>query len=261
VGQLSTDFRELQEEVSTLKMQIAQKQSDPVVEQLSADFRELQKEVSTLKERIPEMQSTITRSNNQLSYLSSVVRPLSQQPSVGSLDSQIILEFPEIFAEFRGKRFSLLLRKSRDGYSNSEFHRRCDGHANTLIVYLDTNGNIFGAFTPVEWESPTNAKYKADDSLKSFIFTLKNPHNIPARKWKLLAEMKQYAIMCGSGYGPCFGYDGPGKVVYEDCNGIITGYTSPDDIPTDDTEQDKRGILTGSKYFGVKEMEIFEITA
>jgi hypothetical protein len=52
-------------------------------------------------------------------------------------------------------------------------------------VILDTIGNIFGGFAPVEWESRLwNAKYgKADDSLKSFVFTLKNPHNIPARKF------------------------------------------------------------------------------
>jgi hypothetical protein len=47
-------------------------------------------------------------------------------------------------------------------------------------VILETEGNIFGDFTPVKWESPRNGKFKADDSLKSFLFTLKNPPNIPA---------------------------------------------------------------------------------
>jgi hypothetical protein len=94
-------------------------------------------------------------------------------------DSQIISDFPAIFAEFRKKRFSLLWRGSRDGFKAQEFHRRCDGHANTLTVILDTEGNIFGGFTPVEWESRTSSPWcKADDSLRSFVFTLKNPHNI-----------------------------------------------------------------------------------
>jgi hypothetical protein len=94
--------------------------------------------------------------------------------------SQIIVGFPEIFNEFWGKRFSLLYLGSRDGFKNEEFHRRCDGHANTLTVILDTKGNIFGGFTPVEWESRVhNGKYgeednrfKADESEKSFIFIL-----------------------------------------------------------------------------------------
>jgi hypothetical protein len=53
---------------------------------------------------------------------------------------------------------------------------------------LDTNGNIFGGFTPVKWDSYTG--HKADPSLKSFLFTLKNPHNFPARRFALKAEKK-----------------------------------------------------------------------
>jgi hypothetical protein len=40
-----------------------------------------------------------------------------------------------------GRRFSLLWRVSRDGFKVSEFHRRCDGHPNTLVVSLGWNGN------------------------------------------------------------------------------------------------------------------------
>jgi hypothetical protein len=71
-------------------------------------------------------------------------------PEAPPLDSQIISGFPEIFAEFRGKRVNILWRGSRDGFKAQEFHRRCDAHANTLTVILDTEGNIFGGFTPLE---------------------------------------------------------------------------------------------------------------
>jgi hypothetical protein len=138
--------------------------------------------------------------------------PQPPVPSAPPLDSQIISDFPEIFAEFRGKRFSLLWRGSRDGFGAQKFHRRCDGHANTLTVILDTEGNIFGGFTPVEWESRVwngrrqeeDNTRKADESLKSFVFTLKNPHNLPARRFALKAEEKQCAIWCDSGWGRCF---------------------------------------------------------
>jgi hypothetical protein len=46
--------------------------------------------------------------------------------------SLIDSDFLEIFAEFDGKHLELLWRGSRDGFSASEFHGRCDGHANTL---------------------------------------------------------------------------------------------------------------------------------
>jgi hypothetical protein len=82
------------------------------------------------------------------------------------LDSLIIADFPEIFAELRGKHFEVLWRGSRDGFGAKEFHERCDGHANTLTVILDTKGNIFGGFTPLEWDSKSYDT--ADDSLKSY---------------------------------------------------------------------------------------------
>jgi hypothetical protein len=64
---------------------------------------------------------------------------------------------------------------------------------------LDRNGNIFGGFTPVEWESLNFLDGdKADPSLKSFLFALNNPQNVPARKFALKAEKKKQAIHCFS---------------------------------------------------------------
>jgi hypothetical protein len=62
---------------------------------------------------------------------------------------------------------------------------------------LDTNGIIFGGFTPVEWDSE-EIWGKADPSQKSFLFTLKNPHNFWARRFALKAEKKDKAIHCWS---------------------------------------------------------------
>jgi hypothetical protein len=59
------------------------------------------------------------------SLVTQIVEPVSQQLSV---------------------EFSELWRGSCDGFNAKEFHRRCDGHANTLTVILDTEGTIFGGF-------------------------------------------------------------------------------------------------------------------
>jgi hypothetical protein len=37
-----------------------------------------------------------------------------------------------MFEEFRAKRFNLLWRGGRDGFTAQEVHLRCDGRANTL---------------------------------------------------------------------------------------------------------------------------------
>jgi hypothetical protein len=170
--------------------------------------------------------------------------------------SLIVADFPALFAEFRGKRFTLLWRGGRDGFRVRDFHVRCDGHANTLTFIEDTEGNIFGGLTPVKWESG-HYLFKADPSLKSFLFTLKNPHNIPARKFALKAERKEKAIFCSSSCGPLFCDIG----VDNNSNANTRSYT--DRFGTsyaNDTGLDENTFFTGSPRFTVKEIEVFEIT-
>jgi hypothetical protein len=146
------------------------------------------------------------------------------------VDSLIIGGLPPLFEEFVRKRFNLLWRGSRDGFTAKQFHRRCDGRANTLTLIADTDGNVFGGFTPVEWESrkwngkggEENNLFKCDNSLRSSLFTRRNPHGVPPRKFAPKEEMKQYAIVCNSALGPVFG---GGIVVSDNCNANIYSHT------------------------------------
>jgi hypothetical protein len=125
-------------------------------------------------------------------------------------------------------------------------------------VILDTNGNIFGGFTPLEWESRRG--WKADDSRKSFLFTLKNPHNIPARRFALKVEEKDQAIYCDSEYGPGFGY--PRDIsVNNNCNANTSSWTCLRGSYTNDTGLAAGIVFTGSENFQVTEIEVFEFTA
>jgi hypothetical protein len=83
----------------------------------------------------------------------------------------IVGEYPPLFEKFRAKLFKVLWRGSRDGFTAQEFHRRCDGRAKTLTLIADTNGNLFGGFRAVEWDSDASGKYKGDDSLRMRLFT------------------------------------------------------------------------------------------
>jgi hypothetical protein len=123
------------------------------------------------------------------------------------LDSLIVSEYPPLFEAFRMKRWAVLWRVSCDGFTTREFHRRCDGHANTLTIILDTDGNVFGDFTPVKWELRTGYPWsKGDDSLQSFLFTLRNPYGVPPRKFALNKERKEYAIYYRDDLCAVFGY-------------------------------------------------------
>jgi archaellum component FlaC len=153
-------------------------------------------EVKILAEGAKQKAESMEAQLGRVARLEGEVSALSTRFSVlapSRWNSAIVPDFPKLFDEFREQTFSLLWRGSRDGFGKDDFHRRCDRHPNTLTVILDTNGNIFGGFTPVEWEARNwNEKYenenncwKADPNLKSFLFTLKNPHNVPARKFAL----------------------------------------------------------------------------
>jgi hypothetical protein len=158
-------------------------------------------------------------------------------------------------AEFRGKRFTLLWRGSRDGFLAKDFHSRCDGHANTLTFIEDTEGNIFGGFTPVEWES--RCGYKADPSLNSFLFSLRNPHNFSPRKFALKAERTDEAVWCYSSFGPVFGND---LAVSESCNTRADSNSCLFGLSyANDTGLESKTVFTGSGKFTVKEIEVFQI--
>jgi hypothetical protein len=241
---LSTDFGRLAGEVSALRSAAAGTQS------LSGGGSALQTQTAAMRSTPPSV------ANHPVPPLRSRIRSSLQKPSL-PFNSRIISDFPEIFAEFRGMRFELLWRGSRDGFGAQEFHRRCDGRANTLTVILDKKGNVFGGFTPVEWESRKSNWLKADASQESFVFTLKNPHNVPARRFPLKAEKKQRAIYCDSRWGPRF--EG-GIAASNNCNANTDSYTDCfGSNYTNDTGLAHQTFFTGSEHFRVKEIEVFEI--
>jgi hypothetical protein len=111
-----------------------------------------------------------------------------------AMDSVIISGgLPSIFDEFAHCGFDLLWRGSDHGFGPEVFHQRCDGHPNTLTIIRDTDGSVFGRFTPVKWESRVwnhgmwerNNCPKMDTTGRTFIFPIVNPHGIPLRRFRL----------------------------------------------------------------------------
>jgi hypothetical protein len=101
----------------------------------------------------------------------------------------------------------------------------------------------------VKWDSTSYTK--ADPSLKSFVFTLKNPHNFPARKFALRAEKKDEAIICSASAGPSFLDISVGF----DSSTVFFGSSY-----ANDTGRPGSTFFTGSYEYSSKEIEVFEIT-
>jgi hypothetical protein len=107
------------------------------------------------------------------------------------LDSRIISHFPPLFEEFYSRQIQLLWRGSRDGFDSKTFHSRCDNHRNTLTMIRDERGFVFGCFTSAMWQSE-------DSSLQGggtdFLFTLNNPHKIPASRYPVSSRSDNYLL-------------------------------------------------------------------
>jgi hypothetical protein len=106
--------------------------------------------------------------------------------------SLILPTIPLCLRDLPGKRWTLLYRGSRDGFQGSTFHEKCDGKSNTLTVIETTKGFVFGGFTPVAWDSSDG--YRADNSQKIFLFTVKNPRGSDGRKFVMASSAN--AIRC-----------------------------------------------------------------
>jgi hypothetical protein len=170
------------------------------------------------------------------------------------IDSKIISRLPKVFTVFRHKTFRLLYRGSRDGFQATAFHSRCDGHRNTVSFIISKNDSIFGGYTPLAWSS--SGGWASDASLQSFVFTIKNPHNLPAQIFKQKKE--EYAIYDVSTHGPTFGSNHDFRV-FDPFESATRNYSDLGNTYTNDTGIGANKVLTGESSFGIKEIEVFEV--
>ena len=83
-----------------------------------------------------------------------------------------------------------------DGDGPINFHTKCDGISNTLILIKSAGNRRFGGFASQTWESSSN-EYNKDD-INSFLFSLD--------KQKIYCYKKDgKALRCHKDNGPCFG--------------------------------------------------------
>jgi hypothetical protein len=121
---------------------------------------------------------------------------------------------------------------------------------------MSDNGSIFGGYTPFAWSSSSRG-YVPDSSLQSFIFTIKNPHNLSPRTFALSSA--NCAIRNESNYGPTFG-GGHDFYVCDKCQTIQGSYTSFGHSYTNNTGISGQSVFTGGYKFLVKNVEVFEVT-
>jgi hypothetical protein len=180
--------------------------------------------------------------------------------------SLIVPEFLAPLAEFRGKRFTLLWRGSRDGFRARDFHRRCDGRANTLMFIEDTEGTIFGGFTAGRGCLKGGLAIMSDSGgatarewqfcpLNSFLFGLKNPQNCPGWGCVPNAKGQHEAFRCYCSWSPELSDDCKAKTNRIKFQGLVVA--QGDALYVRPLEP---RMFCGQKVFKAKGIEVFEIT-
>ncbi|CAB4377937.1 unnamed protein product [Rhizophagus irregularis] len=99
--------------------------------------------------------------------------------------------------------FNLISRASRDGYTNTAFHEKCDNKGATIVVIKIANSEkIVGGYNPLFWDSSNTFKSTYDSFL--FSFTNKDNH----KSAKLLFSLLNKDNLQSANYGPAFGGGG-----------------------------------------------------
>jgi hypothetical protein len=99
---------------------------------------------------------------------------------------------------------------------------------------------------------------KADESGRSFLFTLRNPYALSPKRFPLYRDARKQAVSCSRRRGPMFGADD--LLVDTRCNENTTSRTRGlGNCYSNSTGRSGMTFFTGMAYFTVREIEVFEV--
>ena len=149
----------------------------------------------------------------------------------------------------------LIFRGTRDGMNAKSFHNKYDNKGETITLYQNDKGNIFGGYASIPWTSNTGSYFSAPNS---FIFTLTNIYNTNPIKFPNKNDGKE--VCHNLNYGPLFG---------EGCDILISSdFLNGDNYSTFpssyvDSLGKGKSIFTGdinnNKNIKFKEVEVFKL--
>lgn len=145
---------------------------------------------------LDEHKAEVNEVNNQLAKIFKIIEEFNNK-----INGSTILDPTQkgILLKWYPGNWRLLYKASRDGFSASQFHSKCDDKGPTIVVVRCTRGYIFGGYTQTSWSSVTGYIRS-----RSSLFTLRNQHNYPPTMLPVNTAMSD-AIYCSSTCGPTFG--------------------------------------------------------
>ena len=132
---------------------------------------------------------------------------------------------------------------TRDGYDCSDFHRCCDNKGETLLLIQTDKNYKIGAYTPLNWVTPSSGEVNNPNDNKTFLFSLN--------------QMVKYSKIPGNNntarsqkeFGPLLG-NGTDLGIKKD---MRTGWSNNGSFLKN------REITNGESDFKISEIEIFQV--
>lgn len=231
------EIDELKKEIKNLK--IINENYKKEIEKNNKKFENFEKIISDLKNEINVLYKGFEINPDILEkFKNTEISHIIRFNELGLIDKGIEKKFHK-----KIKKYELLFRAYKDGFTASSFHQKCDGKNFTVTFVLTKNGRRFGGFTDQAWDQ--NDDYKKGSN--GFIFSLDN-NEIYFNK------DSNYNIYGSSGYGPAFG-GGHDFYINDSCNTNNCGENSNHSYNTNE----KTYALSGSSSFQVDDYEVYQI--
>ena len=225
------------------------------------------KKIQNDEEKYYTLVNKITALNNRVSYLEkenldlkarlSVLEKFLQPKIIDQVKlkekilSDIITDIKELdvinkklLRQNKRTVYTLIYKATRDGDKAENFHMMCDTYQNTVILIKTSKGRIFGGFTHENWEGEDINKIDN----RAFLFSVD-------RQKVYNVQKNEEAIGCYKLNGPDF--CGWQIVVHDNFLSNKQCYTGEKGVNFD-TQEDYE-INGGEKYFGIQELEVFQV--
>ena len=226
--------------------------------------KELLLKISELEKRNQELEEELTKCKKEEEKEEEEEKEDENEVRIfKNLDSVLIENFEEFYLLYKRLKqngkindFKLLYRKSIDGKSAKDFHKKCDGIGKTVSIIKANTGYKFGGYSTSKWTE--NAFTWVYDDFDSFVFSfdlkaIYDATSTPNEKYHLGEysgpQFWAFTLSDDTGEDPSdyTPYGDTLQIIYHDGNKHFSGFPS------------KYGINGGETYFYVSEMEVFQI--
>ena len=147
--------------------------------ELSLNYQILKKENEEIKKENIELKKKIEEHDNEIKEIKKMLNPDFNINKIKIGNKSVIMnesEFDMIHLAIKSrmnkevKEIKKLYQASIDGDGAINFHSKCDGIANTLVLIKSAGNRRYGGFTSAQWASPSSGEWKDDPN--AFLFSL-----------------------------------------------------------------------------------------